>query len=185
MCLLSLEEVLELHRLVLAQTGGGAGLRDLGALQSAVAQPQLTGGADLYPTVLEKAAAMCFSIVSNHPFVDGNKRVGHAALETMLVMNGLELDVGVDDSERIMLALAAGELERSELLAGSPSTRSPRRSTALRVVVVGWKAERWSGQRDSNPRPLAPKAPLDVAGARKYLSCLRAACGCVREIDPG
>ena len=76
---LTLEEVLELHRLALAQAGGLAGVRDLGALDSALAQPQMAfGGQELYPSLREKAAALGFSLVCNHPFVDGNKRVGHA-----------------------------------------------------------------------------------------------------------
>ena len=115
---LSLAEVLGLHRLILESCGGAAGIRDLGALESAVAQPHLTfGGEDLYPTIAEKAAALCFSLVLGHPFVDGNKRVGHAAMETFLVLNGFELASDVDEQEGRMLALAAGELERSELVA--------------------------------------------------------------------
>ena len=60
---------------------------------------------------------MCVSLVGNHPFVDGNKRVGHAALETMLVLNGSALDAPIDDAERVMLALAAGTLERAAFVA--------------------------------------------------------------------
>ena len=70
------------------------------------------GGAELYPTLAEKAAALCFSLIMNHPFVDGNKRIGHAAMETFLMMNGFELTADVDDSESVILRLAAGELER-------------------------------------------------------------------------
>lgn len=82
---LTLGEVVELHRRLLQASGGPPGIRDLGALDSAVAPPRATfGGADLYPTVAEKAAALCFSLVQNHPFVDGNKRVGHATMETFL-----------------------------------------------------------------------------------------------------
>ena len=114
---LSLTEVLELHHMVLAQTGGSPGIRDLGMLQSALAQPQMTfAGAELYPTLEEKGAALCFSLVSNHPFVDGNKRVGHAAMETFLVLNGWELQVTVDLAEQIMLSLASGNLSREKLV---------------------------------------------------------------------
>ena len=115
---LSLGEVLELHRLVVEQAGGAAGLRDLGALESAVAQPRATfGGADLYPTLAAKAAALGYSLALNHAFVDGNKRVAHAALETFLVLNAYELAAGVDEGERTMLALAAGELSREQFAA--------------------------------------------------------------------
>ena len=109
-------EVLDLHRRVLEGSGGAPGLRDLGALESAIAQPFATfGGEDLYPTVVEKAAALAFSLVSNHAFVDGNKRVGHAAMETFLVLNGLELRATSDEQEELILRLASGGLSRSEL----------------------------------------------------------------------
>jgi len=79
---LTLGEIVELHRRLLAATGGASGIRDFGALESAVAQPKVTfGGSDLYPTLPEKAAALCLALVQGHPFVDGNKRVGHAAME--------------------------------------------------------------------------------------------------------
>ena len=63
----------------------------------------------------EKAAALCFSLVQNHPFVDGNKRVGHAAMETFFVLNGAEIDAAVDHQERLMLELAAGRVDRMHL----------------------------------------------------------------------
>ena len=82
---LSLAEVLILHERVVAETGGATGLRDLGALQSAMAQPRATfDGVDLYPSLAEKATALAYALVSNHPFVDGNKRIGHAALDAFL-----------------------------------------------------------------------------------------------------
>ena len=115
---LTLAEVVELHRRVVTQAGGSGGLRDLGGLESAVAQPRMTfEGRDLYPTLEEKATALGLSLISNHPFLDGNKRVGHAAMETFLVLNGLELDAPVDESERTVLAVAAGALDRAGLLA--------------------------------------------------------------------
>ena len=113
---LTLGEVVELHRRVLQVGGGAPGIRDLGALDSAVAQPKATfGGVDLYPTVVEKATALCFSLVQNHPVADGNKRVGHAAMETFLVLNGTEIADAVDDQERLMLDLAAGQIDRVHL----------------------------------------------------------------------
>jgi death-on-curing protein len=110
---LTLGELIELHRRLIEQSGGADGIRDLGLVESALAQPQMSfSGAELYPTIAEKAAVLCFSLVKNHPFVDGNKRTGHAAMETLLVMNGFELNADVDDSEAVMLRLAAGKLER-------------------------------------------------------------------------
>jgi death-on-curing protein len=110
---LTLIEVLELHRKILEQSGGALGIRDMGLLESAIAQPQMTfGGEYLYPSLLEKAAALGFSMIMNHPFVDGNKRTGHAATEVFLVLNGLEINSSVDEQERVVLAIASGELGR-------------------------------------------------------------------------
>jgi len=72
---LTLGETLELYRKIIEQSGSSLGIRDLDALESAIAQPRMTfGGEDLYPTVVEKASALGFSLIMNHPFVDGNKR---------------------------------------------------------------------------------------------------------------
>ncbi len=113
---LTLNEVLDLYQQVMEQSGGAVGIRDLNALESAVAQPRMTfGGEELYPTVVEKASALGFSLVMNHPFVDGNKRIGHAAMETFLVLNGFEINASVDEQERVISQLAASELDRDEL----------------------------------------------------------------------
>ena len=110
-------EVLEVHRRVVSETGGATALRDLGALESATAQPRASfGGEDLYPSLEEKAAALAFSLIQNHPFIDGNKRVGHAAMEIFLVLNGKELNADPDDSERIILAVASGKCSRDALV---------------------------------------------------------------------
>jgi death-on-curing protein len=110
---LSLLEILELHEAVIASSGGSRGIRDIGALESAVNQPRLTfDKSDLYPDIISKAAALCFSLVMNHPFIDGNKRVGHAAMETFLILNGFEINATVDEQERIILDLAAGQMKR-------------------------------------------------------------------------
>jgi death on curing protein len=115
---LTLEEVLEIHRRLLSQSGGMDGVLDLGAVESALAQPRMTfAGQELYPSLGEKAAALCFSLVCNHPFVDGNKRVGHAAMETFLVLHGWELSAGVDEQEQVILQLAASQLKREAFVA--------------------------------------------------------------------
>lgn len=80
---LTITEVLELHERLLALSGGAAGIRNLGALESTVNQPHASfGGEELYPDLVAKAAALCFSLVMNHPFLDGNKRAGHAAMKS-------------------------------------------------------------------------------------------------------
>jgi death-on-curing protein len=110
---LSLGEVLELHRRIMEQGGGATRVRDLGALESSLAQPRMTfGGQDLYPDLAAKGAALGFSLIQNHPFVDGNKRVGHAAVETFLMVNGSELQATVDEAEQVILSVAAGRADR-------------------------------------------------------------------------
>ncbi len=114
---LTLVEVLNLHRQIIEQSGGALGVRDLGALQSALAQPRMSfSGEDLYPTLVDKAAALGFSIIMNHPFVDGNKRTGHVAMETFLVLNGLEISASVDEQEQVILALASGNSGRESFV---------------------------------------------------------------------
>ena len=112
---LTLEQVYRLQERALADKGGMPGVRDAGAIESAVAQPQMTfGGEDLYPTLGEKAAALGFSLIKNHAFADANKRVGHAAMETFLLMNGYEFAADVDEQERIVFAVAGSKMEREE-----------------------------------------------------------------------
>ncbi len=97
------------------QSGGILGLRDPGGLESAVAQPEMTfGGDDLYPTITDKAAALGHALIQNHPFLDGNKRVGHAAMEVFLVLNGYEINAPVDEQEQIVLSVASGGMSRAE-----------------------------------------------------------------------
>jgi len=113
---LTLGEVLALHRRILAETGGRAGVRDLGAIASALSQPKVSvASQDAYPTLLDKAAALGFSLIRNHGFIDGNKRIAHAAMDVFLVMNGTEIRAPVDEQERFMLSLAAGEISRESL----------------------------------------------------------------------
>lgn len=115
---LTLGEVVALHRSIVETSGGAVGVRDLGALESALAQLRSTfDGADLYPSLAERAAALGYSLVQNHPFLDGNKRLAHAAMETFLILNGLEVDAIVDEQEQLMLGLATSRVSRAELVA--------------------------------------------------------------------
>lgn len=124
---LTLPQLLMIHERLIMQSGGAHGIRDLGGSESALAQPQMTfGGTELYPTIEEKATALCFSLVMNHPFVDGNKRIGHAAMEVFLMLNGCELSAEVSESENVILRLAASELSREELLTWIRSRITPR-----------------------------------------------------------
>ena len=110
---LTLSEALDLHRRVIGQSGGALGVLNLGALESALAQPRMTfDGEELYPTIVDKAAALGHSLIQNHPFLDGNKRTGHAAMEVFLFLNGFEIQSSVDEQERIVLQVASGEMDR-------------------------------------------------------------------------
>jgi death on curing protein len=112
---ISLGQVLELHRRIIEQSGGAPGVMNLGALESAVQQPRMTfGGEALYPTRAKKAAALAFSIIRNHPFIDGNKRTGHAAMEVFLILNGYEIWASIDDAEEVILRVASGEMGRED-----------------------------------------------------------------------
>lgn len=112
---LTLEEVLELYHRIVEQSGGSAGISNMGGLESAIAQPQMTfAGEELYPTIVEKASALGFSLIKNHPFIDGNKRIGHAAMEVFLVLNGFEIKAAVDEQEKLILQVASGELGRDK-----------------------------------------------------------------------
>jgi death-on-curing protein len=114
---LGLGDILELYRRIMEETGGATGVRDLNGLQSALAQPRMTfEGNDLYPSVAAKAAALGFSLIMNHPFLDGNKRVGHAAMELFLLMNGQEIAAAVDEQQEAILRVARGEMRREEFL---------------------------------------------------------------------
>ena len=114
---LTVSEVLRIHEGVLRETGGGTGIRSFGSIESAVAQPRATfGGEDLYVSVVEKGASLCFGLVLGHGFVDGNKRVGHAALEVFLLLNGTELTADLDEQENFFLGLAAGDRSRQDLV---------------------------------------------------------------------
>lgn len=110
---LTVHEVLVIYDHIIRESGGGIGVRDLGALESAVAQPRMTfGGEELYPTLSEKAVSLGFSLIQNHPFVDGNKRIGHAAMELFLILNGHEIDATEDEQYDIILKVAAGATTR-------------------------------------------------------------------------
>lgn len=131
MIYLTTEEVIRLQEMVVQQSGGRPGILDRGKIDSAVALPRASfGGQELYPTLAEKAAAIGYSLACNHGFIDGNKRVGHAGMEAFLVLNGHELNAGVDEQEAVFLQLAAGSLSRDDFLAWVqqhlvPITRAP------------------------------------------------------------
>ena len=113
---LTLDEVLMIHADQIEHYGGSPGVRDLGLLQSAIAQPQASfGGQLLHSSVFEMASAYLFHLVNNHPFVDGNKRVGTAAALVFLEMNDIEVTVAEDDLAAFVLEVAQGRKEKLEI----------------------------------------------------------------------
>lgn len=114
---LQIDKVLSLHRLLTAQTGGDPAMRDFALLDSALASPfQTFDGQPLYPSVEEKGARLCFSLIANHAFVDGNKRMGMYALLIFLSINGVAFHPTVEDVVRVGFAVAAGEMGYEDLL---------------------------------------------------------------------
>ena len=113
----SKEKVLLLHQLMAQETGGTAGVRDFNLLDSALESAfQTFDGKDLYPTKQEKAARFGYGLVSNHSFVDGNKRIGMYVMITFLEVNGIVLNATADEVARVGFALADGSMKYDELL---------------------------------------------------------------------
>jgi death-on-curing protein len=115
---LSIDEVLLAYEAVMEQSGGLSGIRDRGLLESALAQPQMAfGGEEFYPTLPEKAAALGLALIKNHAFLDGNKRIGYAAIRLLLGRNGFRIVASVDEREALILGVAAGDIDRVALAA--------------------------------------------------------------------
>jgi len=115
---LKLNRVLQIHETQIAKFGGSSGIRDLGLLESALAMPQASfGGAFLHADVYEMAAAYLFHIVSNHPFLDGNKRTGTATALFFLTLNGIDHDIDDTALEELVMSVACGETEKEEIAA--------------------------------------------------------------------
>jgi death on curing protein len=113
---LTLDEVLAIHAHQIARYGGALGLRDRGLLESALATPAATfAGEYLHPSVHEQAAAYLFHLVKNHPFVDGNKRVGLACCLAFLRLNGIRVIAGDDDLVDLVIGVAEGRRSKADV----------------------------------------------------------------------
>lgn len=113
----SQDNVLLLHQLLIEATGGDNGVRDLGLLNSALEGTYATfDGVDLYPSKVEKAARLGYTLISNYAFVDGNKRIGMYVMLTFLEVNGIRIHPTNDDVARVGLAVASGEMKYEALL---------------------------------------------------------------------
>lgn len=114
---LTKEQVISLHSSLIEVTGGTDGVRDDGLLESALEAPfQTFGGKDLYPALIQKAARLGYSLISNHPFVDGNKRIGIHTMLVFLALNGVEIECAQKELIDVGLSLADGKMNAEELL---------------------------------------------------------------------
>ncbi len=112
----SKEQIVFLHQELIRTSGGLNGIRDEGLLDSAVLSPlQSFDGEDLYPGLIDKASRLAFGLIRNHPFIDGNKRVGAHAMLLLLYLNDMELTYEDEDLIQMILRIAAGEAEEEEL----------------------------------------------------------------------
>ena len=114
---LTTKQVITIHSSLIEATGGTDGVRDMGLLESALETPfQTFGGQDLYPALIQKTARLGHSLVSNHPFVDGNKRIGLHAMLVFLAINGVEIECTQQELIDVGLSLADGTMNAEKLL---------------------------------------------------------------------
>ena len=115
---LTKQQVIMLHQDVIAQSGGSPKIRDEGLSDSALNAPlQTFAGMELYPTIIDKAAHLGYSLIKNHAFVDGNKRIGTHVMLTFLMLNGIDVDYEDEELIQLILGVAAGEISSEQLLA--------------------------------------------------------------------
>ena len=115
--MITIKIILRLHDLSIINYGGSQGIRDQRLMESAIARPYQTfGGKDLYPTVLEKAAALAESIIINHPFIDGNKRTGLLAMLLILEIGNFKITASNDDTYNFTIEISTGEIKFEEIV---------------------------------------------------------------------
>ena len=114
--MIPLKDVEEIHKLLIETFGGSHGIRDLSSLQSALSRPFDTfQGNELYPTVIIKAAALIESIISNHPFIDGNKRTGYVVTRLFLINNGFDIEGTQDEKYEFVIQIASGQMDFDQI----------------------------------------------------------------------
>ena len=114
--MITLHQVEHIHKILIEQFGGSHGIRDYSTLLSALSRPYSTfDNNELYPTVIQKAAALIESILNNHPFVDGNKRTGYVLMRLLLMEHGLDIMATQDQKYQFVISIASGEFNFNEI----------------------------------------------------------------------
>ena len=110
------EQVVKIHRSLIEKTGGMEGIRDAQLLDSALKTPfQTFGGNNLYPDILDKASQLCYSLIENHPFVDGNKRIGVHLMLLFLKLNNIEVNYSQQELVDFGLDIASGKMSKNDI----------------------------------------------------------------------
>lgn len=114
--MIELKEVLNIHHILIDKFGGSKGVRNIGALESAINRPFATfDNQELYPTPAEKAAAILESILINHPFVDGNKRTAFVLMKLILLNNELDIDATQDEKYHMVISATTGAMRFTDI----------------------------------------------------------------------
>lgn len=114
---LSVDDIVLFHEKIIKETGGSYGIRDIGLIESALNRALMTyGGRDLYPTILEKIAVVTHSLITNHGFVDGNKRIGVAVMILLLKMNNIKIKYTQQEIVDLGLKVAEGSWKEKDIL---------------------------------------------------------------------
>ncbi len=115
--MIPVKEVEQIHKILIDTFGGSHGIRDTNALESALSRPfQTFDNKELYPSVIEKAAALLESILTNHPFIDGNKRTGYVITRLLLLNNNYDLNTSQHEKYEFVIRIASGKLKFDEIL---------------------------------------------------------------------
>lgn len=114
--MINYDQAIGIHRLLVERFGGLGGIRDKGALKSALSRPYQTfNQKELYPNIVDKAASLVESIVRNHPFIDGNKRTGYVLMRLLLMIEGKDIKASQDEKFNLIINIANGTYEFEEI----------------------------------------------------------------------
>ena len=115
--MISIKEAEQIHKILIDTFGGAHGIRDLSALESALSRPfQTFDDKELYPTAIDKAAALAESILNNHPFIDGNKRTGYVLMRLFLLQNGQDINATQVEKYEFVISIASGKIRFEEIV---------------------------------------------------------------------